>query len=84
MRLIQVCRSCLKKSFDLGIVQLAELMSPGPSVIRGPCEIGFLDSKVRQVERSWFTNEVLDVQGESMSITAEAKDDGCSAVRAPT
>ena len=47
IRLIHTCRRDLKESVDRGIVQFAELMSPAPSVIRGPFESGFLESKLR-------------------------------------
>lgn len=36
-------------SADNGIVQFAELVPPAPSVIRGPREIGFFDTKFLQV-----------------------------------
>ena len=82
IRLIHVCRKDLKESFERGMVQFAELMSPAPSVIRGPLVIGFLVNKVLHVDKSWLISEDWETQGEMMLMMAEAKADGYSAVSA--
>ena len=74
----------MRRSFDCGIVQLAELASPAPSVIRGPFEIGFRDSKLLHFDKSWFINADFVTHGEMMLMTAEADAEGYSAVRALT
>ena len=55
--MIHVCRRDLKECFERGMVQFAELMSPAPSVIRGPLVIGFLVNKVLHVDKSWLISE---------------------------
>ena len=82
--LIQVCRSDLTKSFDLGMVQLAELLSPARSAIGGLLVIWFLDSKFLHVDKSWFISEDWETQGEMMLTIAEGRADGYSAVSALT
>ena len=82
IRLIHVCRRDLKESFERGMVQFAELMSPAQSVIRGPLVIGFLVNKVLHVDKSWLISEDWETQGEMMLMIAEAKANGYSAVSA--
>ena len=50
IREIHRLRTALRVSWDKGIIQLAELSLPAPSVMRGPFSSGFLDSKDFQVD----------------------------------
>lgn len=81
---IHVWRRVLKWSWDCGIVQFAELLSPAPSDIRGPRAIGILESKFLQLDRSWLKHAGCDTHGRIISVMAEAREDGYSAVIALT